>query len=160
MQIINKIFNEPTVFENSNFQVVYDEYRICPNHILAFSKKQHKGFNSHSLDEANDLIESVKDYYNQEFYFFERGNASFCTSIDGPICSHLHFVPKENFTDNTLSDLVALTKADLLEQDVALPETTKEYFFFGDSNNKYFSILNSKPQKRFLRNFFKTNCHV
>ena len=154
MSIIDKIFNEEPLVQNESFHIVKDKNPICPLHLMAFHKERPKSLSLVQNETFNRLLESIHQFYNNDFYFFERGNASFCTSISETTCSHIHFLPKKYF-DNKLMEILIDKSIQIGYSQSVIKPTTKEYFFFGDSENKHCFILNKIPEKQFFRKNFK-----
>ena len=155
MEIIDKIFTENRLLDNSSFVIVEDKFPICQNHLLAFCSNRSRSSMMKHPDELMELFNDVGNYFDEPFYFFERGNASFCTSINGPFCAHLHFFPKSSFKSSLLHELIIDLEPIKLNT-TSNHNNKKEYFLFGDQYSLYYKELDTSPPKRYLRNFFKS----
>lgn len=159
MSLLEKIFEEQVVSSNEHFLIVNDIDPICDRHILAFSRRRCSAFLGHRDSEIDQLFFDMNSFFCEPFLFFERGNASFCTSIDGPICAHIHFFPKKEFNPLTLLHLVEISRAQEIVIDKSTEVGSGEYLCFGNQDKMFYSVPQGNLEKRYLRNYFKANCY-
>jgi len=156
MSIIDKIYEEESVLNDNIFHIVRDKHPICHNHLMAMSKKRVSGSAKLEMEYHNQLFKKILHFYEGDFYFFERGNASFCTSLHEESCSHIHFIPSLYFDPSLVSLLIEETdKIGIAFEKIQNIES--EYFYFGCSTNSFFYQLKEKPKKQFFREFFTSN---
>lgn len=100
---LTKIMFEPQLCQNNLFSVVADIDPIMSGHYMVYSRQWLPSIADcdfqNALDFLNDtfLLKAGRPYA-----YFERGRASFCTSMQGVQHGHGHLVPQ--FTEN-MADL-------------------------------------------------------
>ena len=92
---INRIQSEPKLFENDNFFIVSDAEPVVHGHLLVLSKENKHSFSDCVPELLASFLEGdfLKDIAGVDYYFIERGRASFCSSFDNFVHAHAHLVP-------------------------------------------------------------------
>lgn len=93
-----KIMFEPQLCQNSLFSVVADIDPIVPGHFMIYSRQWLPSIADCDFQNALTFLEDVfLSEVGRPYAYFERGRASFCTSMQGVQHGHGHLVPR--FTD-------------------------------------------------------------
>jgi hypothetical protein len=158
---IERIFREKPVIQNELFHIVNDIEPICNQHLLVFPKEEKKSYSEFNIQKILDLFHFFKNEMGDNYYFFERGNVSFCTSFDGPVYAHMHMLKSDFFKNNLIDNFLKETycnKCSTLEELFENIETNKEYLIFGKLSGPYYcaSPFHSN-QKRFIRKILSNN---
>ena len=155
MTIINKIHQEKQVIDCDSFHIVSDKYPICKNHLLALSNVELTCSLDGNRNNFEKLFEKADQFYSGRYLFFERGNASFCTSFDGPYWAHIHFVPEILFNKGIIDKLKDELSAHLFNITDKKEHYDCEYILFGDSNKIFFKEVDFILPKRFIRTYLQ-----
>lgn len=155
--IITKIMNEIPIIKNEYFQIVNDIEPICEGHLLLFPKEGSKSFFTSKPCERERILDSLFNEFGTDYYFFEKGNAPFCTSfIDGTHC-HFHIVPKKYFNVDILINFnneVQPNYTGTISSINYMKSIINEvYLFYGEFGKSFFLKFPFEvSEKRFLRN--------
>lgn len=99
---LTRIIYEPQLLENECFGVVSDIEPIVPEHYLFYSKIWLPSIADCDIQAAVAFLEKrFTEVVKRPYAYFERGRASFCTSMNGVLHGHGHLVPV--FTENMAS---------------------------------------------------------
>lgn len=91
---LTKIIFEEQYCQNALFSVVEDIDPIVPGHYMIYAKEWHPSLADCDYQSAAHFIEDVfAEKVKIPYAYFERGRASFCTSMQGVKHGHGHLVP-------------------------------------------------------------------
>lgn len=91
---LTRIIYEPQLVENEAFGIVADIDPIVPKHYLFYVKEQFPSIADSNITAAVDFLEKqFMPLIGEHYAYFERGRASFCTSMNGVLHGHGHLVP-------------------------------------------------------------------
>ena len=91
---LTRIIFEPQLVENEYFGVVADIDPIVEGHYLFYSKKWLPSIADCDIAQATTFLQDVfACAMDKPYAYFERGRASFCTSMNGVLHAHGHLVP-------------------------------------------------------------------
>lgn len=155
---LTKIIFELQLVENEHFGVVEDIDPIIEGHYLFYSKKWLPSIADCDLAQATAFLQkSFTDVIGKPYAYFERGRASFCTSLNGVLHAHGHLVPAF-LTD--MSQMFSCGKVECcldLEQAYQLVKTQGQYLLWGNLGDKFFVIQNVEElPKRMIRNTIRS----
>lgn len=154
---ISKIFSEPALITNNYYHVVYDADPVVDGHIIVLPKVAVLSFADSGLPMLADFLNSqeVNRQFPKGFFFFERGRASFCTSMDGAKHAHCHLIPYSELALDTISKLTTQLKArqtTCMEDVISIVSSGGEYLLMGSHTGKWIVSYPFKPPvKRFIR---------
>jgi len=157
VEIIDKIFAEKAVILSDEFHIVSDKFPVSKSHLLALSKKRLCAILLDDFDVLFNLLKLLKEYFQEEYMFFERGNVPFCTSFNGPHCAHVHVVLASEYKKEIIDNLLTITNAEKLDITKLEQISSNEYLLFGNSKNIYVTKTEKKLPKRFIRTFLMDN---
>lgn len=164
---ITRIASEKAIYADKHFRVVFDREPIVNGHALIVAREFRESFVD-SLINSSDfqfLLNSpvIRAAIGSEDYlFYERGRARFCTSGFTRPHAHAHAFPLKAFKEDAIFELAKATNAVSCESlDAAWTKARSslgEYLVFGDSKGNTFYALNDGKfiQKRFVRRFLET----
>ena len=97
---LTKIIYEQQLCENEKFGIVPDAEPMIEGHYLFYLKEYMPSVSDCDIPQMVQFVERTFPKYvdNTKYAYFERGRASFCTSMNGVIHGHGHLVPA--FMDN------------------------------------------------------------
>lgn len=153
--IIRNILNEKPIVEDDLFHLVRDKDPICPDHYLIFPKHECGSLAELSIDKRAYLNALISSMFSKEFLFFERGNVSFCTSMNAPTYAHGHILNTMYFKKDLLDNL--LNRHNFIETDsvlkgLALASNKQEYLLAGEINSRWLMASPfTSPTKRYIR---------
>lgn len=153
--IIRNIFDEKPVVEDELFHIVQDKDPVCPDHYLIFPKHECNSLADLSIDDRAYLNELIGSTFNKEFAFFERGNVSFCTSMNAPAYAHGHIINTKYFKKDLLDNILKhqnFIETDSIFGGLALAHNKDEYLLAGEINTKWLIASPfTSPSKRYIR---------
>lgn len=155
---LTKIIFEPQLVENESFGVVADIDPIVEGHYLFYSKKW---LPSIADCDTTDAVIFLQDAFggavDEPYAYFERGRASFCTSMNGVLHAHGHLVPVFLEDMSQLFPYGQVERCSDLEQAYRLVETEGQYLLWGNLRSEFFVIQNvDKLPKRMIRNTIRS----
>ncbi len=151
---LTRIIFEPQIAENKLFGVVNDIDPIVPNHYLFYTKIQRPSIADCDIEQAVDFLENCfSQAIPAPYAYFERGRASFCTSMNGVLHGHGHLIPY------FLKDMSSLFPYGVIEEFNSLSDAyhsimdSGQYLLWGNLGEKFFLIRNVEQlPKRTIRN--------
>lgn len=92
---LTRIIFEQQLCENEKYGIVPDAEPMIEGHYLFYLKEIFPSVADGDIAQTTEFIEHVFPQYinNERYAYFERGRASFCTSMNGVIHGHGHLVP-------------------------------------------------------------------
>ena len=91
---LTRIISEEQFCQNELFSIVKDIDPIVPGHYMIYTKEWQSSLADCDYRNAAQFIENVFEKKVETPYaYFERGRASFCTSMQGVKHGHGHLVP-------------------------------------------------------------------
>jgi len=161
---LNRILAEETLFLDEHVRVVRDRDPIAPNHLLLLSTESLKGFAeglpaSVASLEALQRDQSLAGGSTEDWFVYERGRASFCTSGFTDAHAHMHVLPLSAFTPGLLEELAAKVGAkpcaDLYDAWRQAACEADEYLVFGGPTGPAYLRVGgiTRLGKRFVRRF-------
>lgn len=158
---LTKIIFEPQFIENEFFGVVTDIEPIVPEHYMVFSKDCYPSLADCSNDISMFLETSFANKVYKPYAFFERGRASFCTSMNGVQHGHGHLVP--SFLQN-MSDLFPYGKVetyDSLKVAYSNINCDGQYLIWGNIGKEFHVLQNIELlPKRIIRTTIKSRFDI
>ena len=92
---LTKIMFEPQLCQNGLFSVVADLDPIVPGHYMIYSRQWFPSIADCDYQNALRFLDDVfLPKVDSHYAYFERGRASFCTSMQGVQHGHGHLVPQ------------------------------------------------------------------
>lgn len=156
------ILRERPLFADDFFHIVKDKEPLCPDHYIVLPKSECSSLadlDATKRAHLQQLLSLEKPF--KEYGFFERGNASFCSSINAPPHAHAHLVPLRYFeTDVTTRMLQGHERVDVdcLSDGLALAQKATEYLFVGRLGFEWsFVSPFASPTKRYIRSMLTEN---
>lgn len=151
---LTRICFEEQIIENELFSVVRDAEPIVADHFLFYTKAVHPSIADSPYDKAIELIEAFVQMVGKPYAYFERGRASFCTSMNGVQHGHGHLVPK--FTAD-MSGLFPFGPVQCFENLYlayeACSKSNGQYLLWGNVGGVFYVIENVEQMpKRTIRN--------
>jgi len=151
---LTKIIFEQQLCENEKFGIVADAEPMVDGHYLFYLKEQRPSIADGDNAEAAQFIENIFPRYtdHRQYAYFERGRASFCTSMNGVIHGHGHLVPffKEDMSDFFPYDSVK-AYPDMKSAYENVPQDG-QYLIWGNLNGEFYVLENaSELPKRTIR---------
>lgn len=151
---LTRICFEEQVIENDLFSVVRDADPIVDDHFLFYSKAVHPSIADSPYDKGIELIEAFVQQIGKPYAYFERGRASFCTSMNGVQHGHGHLIPQFSsnmaelfpFGEVRCYDTLALAYQ-------ACSMSPGQYLLWGNVGREFYVIENVEQMpKRTIRN--------
>lgn len=151
---LTKIIFEPQLVEDEYFGVVKDIDPIVEGHYLFYSKKWLPSVaDCDTTWAAMFLQKTFINAVNRPYAYFERGRASFCTSMNGVLHAHGHLVPAFLADMSQLFPYGKIECCPDLEQAYQLVKTQGQYLLWGNLEGEFFVIQNVEElPKRMIRN--------
>lgn len=151
---LTRIIYEPQFLEDNCFGIVRDAEPIVPDHYLFYSKVWLPSIADCDTVAASYFLENrFVETIGQSYTFFERGRASFCTSMRGVLHGHGHLVPE--FTE----ELSTLFPYGMVEEYSSMAEAYRavdpkgQYLLWGNLRKHFYLIRNVEEiPKRTIRN--------
>ena len=110
---LTRIRFEEQYCQNELFSIVADIDPIVNGHYMLYAKECIPSIADCNYENAASFIREVFEHkVNMSYAYFERGRASFCTSMQGVKHGHGHLVPC--FTDH-MSDIFPYGKVEIYE---------------------------------------------
>ena len=138
---LTSIIREPCICKNSHYSIVEDKEPITAGHYMVFSNHVIPSFADTDPKMLSSFLRDVFSKHTQsEYSYFERGRASFCTSMNGVVHAHGHLLPKfsekiENiFQTNNIKKHKSLVAA---YKDIP---SNVEYLIWGNLNENFYTI--------------------
>lgn len=151
---LTRIIYEPQLIESDSFGIVKDIDPIVPKHYLFYVKEQYPSIADSDIASAATFLE--KDFLTlikEPYAYFERGRASFCTSMNGVLHGHGHLVPI--FCEN-LSGLFPFGEElcfPSLKEAYEACAKDGQYLLWGNLGEQFYLIRNVEQMpKRTIRN--------
>lgn len=151
---LTKIVFEPQLVENENFGVVADIDPIVEGHYLFYSKKWLPSIADCDIVQATTFLKDVfAGAVDRPYAYFERGRASFCTSMNGVLHAHGHLVPVFHEDLSQLFPFGQIEHCQNFEQAYQLIETQGQYLLWGNLGREFYVIQDVEElPKRTIRN--------
>lgn len=160
---LTKIIHEAQLCENDAFGIVPDAEPMIAGHYMFYLKEWKKAVADSNPEKVALFIEKVFPGFvdNIPYAYFERGRASFCTSMNGVIHGHGHLVPR--FLDD-MSDFFPYGKVstyESLEEAYRNAPKTGQYLLWGNLG-ECFHVLSDITQlpKRIIRHTVERHHNV
>ena len=155
---LTRIIFEPQLVENESFGVVAGIDPIVEGHYLFYSKKWLPSIaDCDTTDATVFLQDTFGGAVDKPYAYFERGRASFCTSMNGVLHAHGHLVPVFLEDMSQLFPYGQVERCPDLEQAYRLVETKGQYLLWGNLRGEFFVIQNvDKLPKRTIRNTIRS----
>lgn len=157
-----RIIYEPQVLEDDSFGIVADIDPIVSNHYLFYVKEQHPSIADTDITAATAFLEDqFVSHVERPYAYFERGRASFCTSMQGVLHGHGHLVP---VFSNNLSGLFPYGEEQCfssLKEAYDAISNKGQYLLWGNLGGAFFLIQNVEEMpKRTIRHTIRkfSNC--
>lgn len=151
---LTKIIFERQLCENEKFGIVPDAEPMVDGHYLFYLKEYLPSVADGNIVEAAQFIENIFPQHvdNRQYAYFERGRASFCTSMNGVIHGHGHLVP------SFMEDMSALfpygdvkTYSDMKSAFENVPQDG-QYLIWGNLKGEFYVLENASGlPKRTIR---------
>ncbi len=153
-----KIIFEEQYCQNDLFSVVQDIDPIVPGHYMIYSREWLPSLADCDYSDMARFIEGAfAEKVKIPYTYFERGRASFCTSMQGVKHGHGHLVPQ--FT-NYLADIFPygkVEKYESMEEAYRQVATDGQYLIWGNVGEEFY-IINGVEDipKRAIRNTIRS----
>lgn len=151
---LTKIIYEPQLLENECFGIVSDAEPIVPKHYLFYSKIWLPSIaDCDTRAAANFLEENFIKLIKKPYSYFERGRASFCTSMNGVLHGHGHLVPMFAEDLSTLFPYGQVEEYPSLADAYDAVDADGQYLLWGNLGKQFYLIKNVEGlPKRTIRN--------
>ena len=151
---LTRIIFEPQFVEDSSFGVVPDVDPIVPGHYLFYSKQWLSSIADCDVAKAGIFIrEKFARKVDCPYAYFERGRASFCTSMNGVLHAHGHLIPVFLQDMSQLFLYGEVRRCPSLEEGYRVIETKGQYLLWGNLGGEFFVIQDVEElPKRTIRN--------
>ena len=155
---LTRIIFEPQLAENESFGVVADIDPIVEGHYLFYSKKWLPSIADCDTVQAVAFLRDVfADAVDESYAYFERGRASFCTSMNGVLHAHGHLIPAFLADMSELFPYGQIEYCPSLEQAYRMVNTQGQYLLWGNLGEEFFVIQNVEElPKRTIRNTIRS----
>jgi len=154
---LTKIIFEPQLVENEFFGVVLDIEPIAPEHYMLYSKACYPSLADCPIDVSVFLETSFTNKVYKPYAFFERGRASFCTSMNGVQHGHGHLVPCFSQNMSNLFPYGKIETYDSLKVAYRNINCKGQYLLWGNIGKEFYVLQNIEMlPKRIIRNTVKT----
>ena len=161
-----RILTESPVLLDEHIRVVHDRAPIVPDHLLVLSTERLRGFADRPSVGAAALlaVQAESDRQSGRFrdwFIYERGRASFCTSGFTDAHAHMHILPLADFEERsieTLADAIgAIAYANLEAAWREVASESGEYLVFGSREGAAYLKRGGSALfgKRFVRRFLE-----
>ncbi len=152
------------LFVDEKVRIVGDRDPIAPNHLLVLSRERLRGF-ADGIPASTAALRALQQHLAlaekslDDWFIYERGRASFCTSGFTDAHADLHMLPLSAFTPGLLHELAAAVGAepcaDLHAAWRRAAAEPGEYLAFGGQAGPAFLRLGGTALlgKRFVRRF-------
>lgn len=150
---LTKIIFEPQAAENESFGIVADIDPVVPGHYMLFSKQWHKSIADCDFEAAVQLAEEkFPQVADKPYAYFERGRASFCTSMDGVVHGHGHLVPAFVQDMSELFPFGAVERYPSMLEAYRHINAEDQYLLWGNLGKEFFVLQNAQSlPKRTIR---------
>ena len=150
---LTKIIFEPQLIEDEFFGVVKDIDPIVDGHYLFYSKKWLPSVADCDIVRATSFLQVVfTDTVEKPYAYFERGRASFCTSMNGVLHAHGHLVPTFLSDMSQLFPYGKVIRCAGLEQAYRHVKSQGQYLLWGNLGDEFFVIQDVEEMpKRAIR---------
>ena len=154
---LTKIVFEPQFVENDLFGVVTDIDPIVPEHYMLYTKLYQPSLADCDTAAMTSFIETdFLTKVSKPYAYFERGRASFCTSMNGVQHGHGHLVPAFTEEMEHLFPYGIVECYDSLQEAYCHIQTQGQYLLWGNLGNKFYVLQNVEAlPKRTIRNTIK-----
>lgn len=161
---IARIFQEASLVRCSSLHVVRDREPICRDHYLALPATPARSFaDLAAVAPGTTPNEAAFELGLQRWLWFEKGRASFCTSMQTEAHAHSHILPRTAFASDTVSalatDACASRFGDFQVALAAARTQTGSYLLFGSDLGDWFLVQPPSRlllEKRFIRRYLTT----
>lgn len=159
---LTKIIFEPQLVENENFGVVADIDPIVDGHYLFYSKKCLPSVADCDTAQASVFLHNLfASAVDVPYAYFERGRASFCTSMNGVLHAHGHLVPAFLTDMAQLFPYGTVARCPNLEEAYRLVEIQGQYLLWGNLGGEFYVIQNVEElPKRTIRNTIRARYNL
>lgn len=160
---ISRILSEKPIYSDHNLHLVYDANPITSDHLLLLSKTKIRSFSDHhNIEDLSISLASLQKKLNwSQTLFFEKGRASFCTSMQSSHHAHAHIFDSEEVDKSILTIAEKYECKQFKSITAAFDELrliNKKYILFGEINIECFAIIEPSPvfnDPLFLRSVLK-----
>ena len=138
---LTRIYFESKICQSELFSIVADKDPVTEGHYMPFCNESKTSFADADFEAyALFLEKTFVDNIGEPYSYFERGRASFCTSLDGVIHAHGHLVPgKLDNVEKIFSNYAVNKHCSLLEAYKNIP-TKEEYLLWGNLGDCFFTV--------------------
>lgn len=160
---LTKIIYENQLCENEKFGIVPDAEPMIEGHYMFYLKEYLPSVADGDVAEAAQFIEKEFPKYvsGKSYAYFERGRASFCTSMNGVIHGHGHLVPA--FLEDMSMFFPYGTVNEYPDLETAYRNVPKsgQYLLWGNLGGRFFVLSDvSELPKRTIRHTIEKYHHV
>ena len=151
---LTKIIFEPQLMEHESFGIVTDIDPIVDGHYLFYSKQCLPSMADCNITQVVTFLEDkFIGSVNSPYAFFERGRASFCTSMNGVIHAHGHLIPMFLQDLSHLFPYGKIESAPSMAQAYHLVKPQGQYLLWGNLGKEFFVLQEADNlPKRTIRN--------
>lgn len=157
---LTKIIFEPQLAENEFFGIVADIDPIVPEHYMLYTKVCRPSMADCDTDAMAAFIEA--DFVSQmlkPYAYFERGRASFCTSMNGVQHGHGHLVPAFTTGMEKLFPYGAAECYASIQEAYRHINPQGQYLLWGNLGKEFYVLQNVEAlPKRTIRNTIRELC--
>lgn len=155
---LTRIISEEQFCQNELFSIVKDIDPIVPGHYMIYSKEWRPSLADCDYRNAAQFIENVfEKKVKMPYAYFERGRASFCTSIQGVKHGHGHLVP---CFYGQMEDIFPYGAVECFESFVEAYQAAGDgqYLIWGNIGETFYLINHVEEiPKRAIRNTIRAN---
>lgn len=151
---LTRIIYESQLLEDDCFGIVRDVDPIVPDHYLFYSKAWLPSIADCDTTAASRFLENrFAGMIEQPYAYFERGRASFCTSMKGVLHGHGHLVPEFTEELSTLFPYGIVEEYPSLSEAYGAIDSKGQYLLWGNLGKQFYLIRNVEElPKRTIRN--------
>ncbi len=151
---LTRIIFEPQFVEDRSFGVVPDVDPIVQGHYLFYSKQWLPSIADCDAAKVGKFLrEKFSCKVDCPYAYFERGRASFCTSMNGVLHAHGHLIPAFLQDMSQLFPYGEVKRCPSLEEAYRLVESKGQYLLWGNLEKEFFVIQSVEDlPKRTIRN--------
>lgn len=155
---LTRIIFEPQFVQDSSFGVVPDVDPIVPGHYLFYSKQWLPSIADCDAAKARIFLrDGFTPKVDCPYAYFERGRASFCTSMNGVLHAHGHLVPAFLEDMSQLFPYGEVKRCSSMEEAYRLVEAQGQYLLWGNLGEDFFVIQDVEQlPKRTIRNTIRS----
>jgi diadenosine tetraphosphate (Ap4A) HIT family hydrolase len=151
--LFEEIKREKKILENKSFFIVKDRYPLIENHFLLFPNVECASFSQIDITELEAFLTNFIKYEKENYFFFEAGNNTFCSTFEGNYIAHAHLIQSSKLVGFNLQvEKQSIQKIDSLEI-LRSVNSNDQYLLWGEINNFYNFI---HPIQNCTKKFFRT----